>query len=112
MSGRACARLRRACGRPMLPRLTRKGVGLLQGFGLSGFAEWALTHENRLAVVPKQMPFAQAAFFGCGLVIGAASVVHTANVAAGRNDVIFGAGGVEFDPISGTGGAGASRIVV
>ena len=31
------------------PRLSRNGVGLFQGFGLGGFAERALIHENQLA---------------------------------------------------------------
>ena len=35
------------------PRLSRNGVGLFQGFGLGGFAERALIHENQLAVVPE-----------------------------------------------------------
>jgi S-(hydroxymethyl)glutathione dehydrogenase/alcohol dehydrogenase len=48
------------------PRLSRGGIGLFQGFGLSGFAEQALIHEHQLAVVPKEMPFAQAALLGAG----------------------------------------------
>ena len=47
------------------PRLSRNGAGLFQGFGLGGFAERALIHENQLAVVPKELPFAQAALLGC-----------------------------------------------
>src|SRR5579871_3870823 len=43
------------------PRLTRNGVGLFQGYGLGGFAEQALIHENQLAPVPKELPFPQAA---------------------------------------------------
>src|SRR5271169_5173248 len=78
------------------PRLSRNGTGLFQGFGLGGFAERALIHENQLAVVPKELPFAQAALLGCGVVTGAGSVLNTANVSAGDTVVIFGAGGVEF----------------
>jgi S-(hydroxymethyl)glutathione dehydrogenase / alcohol dehydrogenase len=33
------------------PRLSRDGIGLFQGFGLGGFAERALIHENELAIV-------------------------------------------------------------
>ena len=46
------------------PRLSRHGIGLFQGFGLGGFAEQALIHENQLAVVPQELPFAQAALLG------------------------------------------------
>src|SRR5580658_4568041 len=94
------------------PRLSRNGVALFQGFGLGGFAERALIHENQLAVVPKEMPFAQAALLGCGVVTGAGSVLNTANVGAGDAVVIFGAGGVGLNAVSGARIAGASRIVV
>src|ERR1700686_3451652 len=94
------------------PRLSRNGVALFQGFGLGGFAERALVHENQLAVVPKEMPFAQAALLGCGVVTGAGSVLNTANVSAGDTVVIFGAGGVGLNAVSGARIAGASRIVV
>jgi len=94
------------------PRLSRNGVGLFQGFGLGGFAEQALIHENQLAVIPKELPFAQAALLGCGVVTGAGSVLNTANVSAGDTVVIFGAGGVGLNAISGARIAGASRIVV
>src|SRR5580765_1445612 len=94
------------------PRLSRNGVGLFQGFGLGGFAEQALIHENQLAAVPKELPFAQAALLGCGVVTGAGSVLNTANVSAGDTVVIFGAGGVGLNAVSGARIAGASRIVV
>ena len=94
------------------PRLSRNGTGLFQGFGLGGFAERALIHENQLAVVPKEIPFAQAALLGCGVVTGAGSVLNTANVNAGDTVVIFGSGGVGLNAVSGARIAGASRIVV
>jgi S-(hydroxymethyl)glutathione dehydrogenase/alcohol dehydrogenase len=83
-----------------------------QGFGLGGFAERALIHENQLALVPKELPFAQAALLGCGVVTGAGSVLNTANVSAGDSVVIFGAGGVGLNAVSGARIAGASKIVV
>src|ERR1700726_4878810 len=94
------------------PRLSRNGAGVFQGFGLGGFAEQALIHENQLAAVPNEIPFAQAALLGCGVVTGAGSVLNTANVSAGDSVVIFGAGGVGLNAVSGARIAGASRIVV
>jgi len=94
------------------PRLSRNGLGVFQGFGLGGFAEQALIHEQQLAVVPKAMPFAQAALLGCGVVTGAGAVLNTANVGPGDSVVIFGAGGVGLNAVSGARIAGASRIVV
>jgi S-(hydroxymethyl)glutathione dehydrogenase/alcohol dehydrogenase len=94
------------------PRLTRDGIGVFQGLGLGGFAERALIHENQLARVPKNMPFAQAALLGCGVVTGAGAVLNTANVSAGDTVVVIGAGGVGLNAVSGARLAGASRIVV
>jgi S-(hydroxymethyl)glutathione dehydrogenase / alcohol dehydrogenase len=94
------------------PRLSRNGIGLFQGLGLGGFAGRALIHENQLALVPKELPFAQAALLGCGVVTGAGAVLNTANVKAGDTVVIVGAGGVGLNAVSGARIAGASRIVV
>jgi hypothetical protein len=94
------------------PALSRNGAGLFQGFGLGGFAERALIHENQLAGVPNEIPFPQAALLGCGVVTGAGSVLNTANVSAGDSVIIFGAGGVGLNAVSGARIAGASRIVV
>lgn len=94
------------------PRLSRNGESLFQGFGLGGFAERALIHENQLALIPRELPFAQAALLGCGVVTGAGAVLNSANVGAGDTVVIFGAGGVGLNAVSGARIAGASRIVV
>ncbi|HEU5254755.1 MAG TPA: zinc-binding dehydrogenase, partial [Vicinamibacterales bacterium] len=56
--------------------------------------------------------FAQGALLGCGVVTGAGSVLNTARVRAGETVVIFGAGGVGLNAVSGARLAGASRIVV
>ena len=94
------------------PRLSRHGTALFQGMGLGGFAERALIHENQLALVSKDMPFAQAALLGCGVVTGAGAVLNAADVHAGDTVVIFGAGGVGLNAVSGARIAGASRIAV
>jgi S-(hydroxymethyl)glutathione dehydrogenase/alcohol dehydrogenase len=115
LSGRSfqCQRPESTLRRPTdAPRLSRKGIRLFQGLGLGGFAEQALVHENQLAALPKEMPFAPAALLGCGVVTGAGCVLNTANVAAGDTVVIFGAGGVGLNAVSGARIAGASRIVV
>jgi S-(hydroxymethyl)glutathione dehydrogenase / alcohol dehydrogenase len=93
------------------PRLSRRGVALFQGMGIGGFAERALIHENQLASLPAGVPFAQAALLGCGVVTGAGAVLNTASVAAGDSVVVFGAGGVGLNAISGALIAGASRII-
>lgn len=94
------------------PRLVHGGEPITQTFGLGGFAERILVHENQLAVVPEELPFPQAALLGCGVVTGAGSVLNTAQVQRGQTVVVMGAGGVGLNAISGAVLAGASRIVV
>lgn len=93
------------------PRLSLDGRPVFQGFGLGGFAERALIHENQLAVLPKEIPFAQAALLGCGVVTGAGAVLNTAGVEAGDTVVVIGAGGVGLNALTGARLAGATRIV-
>ena len=92
-------------------RLTRDGEVIHQAFGLGGFAEQALVHQNQLAVVPPEMPFAQAALLGCGVLTGAGSVLNTADVRIGDSVAVIGVGGVGLNAVSGARLAGATRII-
>ncbi len=93
------------------PRLTRRGEPLLQGYGLGGFAERVLTHENQLSKVSDEVPFPQASLLGCGVITGVGAAVNTADVRPGETVVVIGAGGVGLNVISGARLAGAQRIV-
>lgn len=93
------------------PRLSENGAPVGQAFGLGGFAQQALVHENQLVKVPDEVPFAQAALLGCGVVTGAGSVLNTANVQAGDAIVVIGAGGVGLNAINGAVIAGATTII-
>lgn len=99
----------RAEGEPA--RLTENGEAVFQAFGLAGFAQQALIHENQLVKVPDEIPFAQAALLGCGVVTGAGAVINTADVQAGDAVVVIGAGGVGLNAINGAVVAGATTIV-
>ncbi|MYT69064.1 MULTISPECIES: Zn-dependent alcohol dehydrogenase [unclassified Streptomyces] len=94
------------------PRLSWNGAPVAQGMGLGGFAQETLIHENQLAVVPDEMPWAPAALIGCGVLTGAGAVVNSADVRHGQSVVIIGAGGVGLNAISGARIAGAETIVV
>ncbi|WP_285028594.1 Zn-dependent alcohol dehydrogenase [Plantibacter sp. ME-Dv--P-122b] len=82
-----------------------------QVFGLGGFAQRALIHENQLVKVSDAIPFAQAALLGCGVVTGAGAVINTSNTQAGDAVVIIGAGGVGLNAINGAVVAGATTII-
>lgn len=93
------------------PRLSENDIPVGQAFGLGGFAQQALVRENQLVKVPDEVPFAQAALLGCGVVTGAGSVLNTANVQAGDAIVVIGAGGVGLNAINGAVIAGATTII-
>ncbi|MFD8690599.1 zinc-binding dehydrogenase [Streptomyces sp. NPDC059651] len=93
-------------------RLSWNGAPVAQGMGLGGFAQEALIHENQLAVVPQDMPWAPAALIGCGVLTGAGAVLNSANVRQGDTVVVMGAGGVGMNAVSGARIAGAGTIIV
>ena len=93
------------------PRISAAGEPINQAFGLGGFAQQALIHENQLVKVDDRIPFPQAALLGCGVVTGAGAVINTANTQAGDSVVVIGAGGVGLNAINGAVVAGASTII-
>ncbi|MGE8414569.1 MAG: zinc-binding dehydrogenase [Pseudomonas sp.] len=106
--GKSGATLRSA-GEPA--RLSLAGTAITQGFGLGGFAEQALVHENQLAVITRDLPFAHAAILGCATVTGAGAVINTARVRPGETVAVFGTGGVGLNAINAARLSGASRII-
>lgn len=93
------------------PRLTLGEQPLTQAFGLGGFAEQALIHENQVATIPEGIPFEHAALLGCGVITGAGAVLNTANIDRGDSVAVIGAGGVGLNAISAAVIGGASEIV-
>ncbi|NKG19704.1 zinc-binding dehydrogenase [Paeniglutamicibacter terrestris] len=92
-------------------RVEQAGSGVTQMFGLGGFAELALVHENQVVKIPAEIPFAQAAVMACSTLTGAGAVFNCAKVAPGENVVILGAGGVGLNAINAARIAGAQRII-
>ncbi|MDH4842262.1 Zn-dependent alcohol dehydrogenase [Pseudomonas sp. BN505] len=92
-------------------RLFRHGRPVTQVFGTGGFAEFSLIHEQQLARVPKEMPFAQACILGCSTVTGAGAVLNTAQLRVGDSMAVIGAGGVGLNAIAAAKLAGAREII-
>lgn len=102
--------LLRAAGEPS--RLQRlDGSPVTAALGTAAFASHALVHENQLVAVPRELPFAQAAILGCGVVTGAGAVLNTASVQPGESVAVLGLGGVGLNAVSGARIAGATTIV-
>jgi len=91
-------------------RLSRKGERV-EGFGVAGFAEYTVLHQNKLVRVPEQIPFAQAAVLGCATATGVGAVLNAAKVAPGETVAVVGLGGIGLNVIQGARLAGAKTII-
>jgi alcohol dehydrogenase len=79
--------------------------------GVSAFADHAVVSRNSLVKIDRDLPFVEAALFGCAVLTGVGAVVNTAQVRAGASTVVIGLGGVGLASVLGARAAGASRIV-
>jgi len=77
----------------------------------STFAELTVVKESSAIKIPKEMPMAQAALIGCGIITGVGAVLNRAKVEAGRTMAVFGAGGIGLNIVQGGVLAGARRII-
>lgn len=62
--------------------------------GVSGFARHAVLAANSLVRVPADLPFAEAALFGCAVITGVGAVINTAAMPQGASAAVVGLGGV------------------
>ena len=92
-------------------RLNRRGEPLNHHLGVSGFAEYATVSERSCIKVDPELPFHEAALFGCAVLTGVGAVVNTARVEPGSMVAVVGLGGVGLASLLGAVLAGASRIV-
>lgn len=92
-------------------RLSLNGETIHHHMGLSAFADRAVVSEASLVKVSPELDPDIAALFGCAVLCGAGSVIHTGNVRAGETVVIVGIGGVGASAVLGARVAGAARII-
>lgn len=90
---------------------TTDGSSVTAAFGTAGFAERTLVDERQLAVIPKQMPFAQAAVLGCAVATGIGSALNTAAITPGDTVAVIGLGGIGLNVLSGARLAEAGTII-
>src|SRR6185503_10133423 len=64
--------------------------------GCSAFAEYATVSRRSLVKIDQELPFDEAALFGCAVLTGVGAVINTAKVSAGSSVAVIGLGGVEF----------------
>jgi alcohol dehydrogenase len=75
-------------------RLHDAGGYVNHHLGVSGFAQYAVLAANSLVRVPAELPFAEAALFGCAVITGVGAVVNTAAMPHGASAAVIGLGGV------------------
>ncbi|MEZ5851585.1 MAG: zinc-dependent alcohol dehydrogenase family protein [Hyphomicrobiaceae bacterium] len=92
-------------------RLKLNGQEVAHYAGLSCFAELAVVPRNSVQRIPKDVPFEDAALFGCAVVTGVGAAVNTAETKAGDVVAVVGLGGVGLSCLLGARVAGAGRII-
>ena len=94
-----------------LPRFPGERRTMEKMAGLGTFGTHALVPQDAVVPIDKNMPFAQAALIGCGVMTGVGAAINTAQVQQGSSVAVFGCGGVGLNCIQGAAIAGAEPII-
>jgi len=93
-------------------RLSLVGGGTLNHhLGCAAFAEYATVSRRSVVPVDPELPWEQAALFGCAVLTGAGAVFNTARMEAGMRAAVIGLGGVGFASLLAAIAAGAREVV-
>ncbi|NYH11872.1 MULTISPECIES: zinc-dependent alcohol dehydrogenase family protein [Pseudomonas] len=92
-------------------RLSAAGTHVHHHLGVSAFAEYAVMSRNSVVKIDRELPFVEAALFGCAVLTGVGAVVNTAQLRVGSTAVVIGLGGVGLASVLGARAAGASKII-
>jgi S-(hydroxymethyl)glutathione dehydrogenase/alcohol dehydrogenase len=110
-----CTAIRATQGRGLMPdESSRFSLGkdrLYHYMGTSTFSSLTVLPEIAVAKIRPDAPFDKACYIGCGVTTGIGAVIHTADVHAGANVVVFGLGGIGLNVIQACRMVGADRIV-
>lgn len=92
-------------------RLRRDGEEINHHLGVSAFAELVVVSRRSLIKIDRDLPFDEAALFGCAVLTGVGAVVNTARVPPGATVAVVGLGGVGLNALLGANLVGARRVV-
>ena len=87
------------------------GKPVVQAMNCGAFAEKVVVDQSQVVKLPGDMDLVTASVLACGVITGIGAVVNAANLSAGQDVVVIGAGGVGLNAIQGARIAGARRIV-
>ena len=101
------------CERPNgpAPLTETNGAPIEQSMYSGAFAEKVVVDQSQIAAIPDAIAMDVASLLSCGVITGVGAVINTANLQAGEDVVVIGAGGVGLNAIQGAAIAGARRIV-
>jgi alcohol dehydrogenase len=93
-------------------RLTLPAGGTLNHhLGCAAFAEYATVSRRSVVPIDRDLPWEQAALFGCAVLTGAGAVFNTAKIEAGARTAVVGLGGVGFSSLLAAVASGARDVV-
>ena len=92
-------------------RLVCDEVPVNHHLGVSGFATHAVVSRHSAIKIDRELPFAEAALFGCAVLTGVGAVVNTCKVQPGQSVAIIGLGGVGLAAVLGALASGAERVI-
>ena len=75
-------------------RLSQNGKPVYHHVGVSAFADHCVVNRGSLVKIDDQLPFDEAALFGCAVLTGVGAVLNTAQVFPGARVAVVGLGGV------------------
>ncbi|WP_299418511.1 Zn-dependent alcohol dehydrogenase [uncultured Shimia sp.] len=93
------------------PLTTVDGGKLHQAMACGAFAEKVVVDQSQVVKISEDIPMEAASLIACGVITGVGAVVNAAQIRAGQDVVVIGAGGVGLNAIQGARIAGARRIV-
>ncbi|KQI67260.1 zinc-binding dehydrogenase [Loktanella sp. 3ANDIMAR09] len=102
------------CGTPpayQTPLTTLDGAPIVQAMNAGAFAERVVVDPSQVVRISPDIDPVAASLLACGVITGVGAVVNAANLRAGQDVVVIGAGGVGLNAIQGARIAGARRIV-
>ena len=102
-------RLRAVGGAPGLAG--EPGGALNHHLGCAAFAEYATVSRRSAVKIDADLPWDEAALFGCAVLTGAGAVFNTARMEAGSSAAVVGLGGVGFSSLLAAAAAGARSVV-
>lgn len=87
------------------------GNALEHGMAIGAFAEKVIVDQSQIMPIPSDMDMDVASLLACGVITGYGAVTNSAQMRAGANVVVIGAGGVGLNTIQGSALNGAATVI-